>query len=178
MLGAAFPFIPVLSSTSAPAGLWPNGYRYRLRRAIPAAIHQMPTGGVAWVKYRRTDNALRSVANAGKVENDQAWPDMTFENGLGAPLQWERESWNASTGAVVVYLRLINFVSGQDYVVLHSYGKLGTTADPAVPASCWAGYLQSVNMETGLDQSGAGRHFTLDGLVGSTIFGGDAGDFG
>lgn len=177
MLGAAFPIVPIVVSSGAATGLWPNGYRYRLRRVIPASIHRMPTGGVAWVKYRRTDNNLRSVANSGKVVNDAAWPDLRFEGGNGSVIKWERESWVDTTGALVARLRLTGFVSGVNYAVLLYYGKAGITADEADPIGCWAGFMQSVNMADGLDQSGNGRHFTLDGVVPTTIFGGGAGDF-
>ena len=177
MLGAAFPVVPIVGSSSAPSGLWPNGYRYRLRRIIPAAVHQMPSGGTDWVEYKLTDNALRSAANGGKVVNDADWPDLRFETGAGGVIKWERESWVDTTGALVAWLRLGGFISGVNYVVLLYYGKSGITADEADPAGCWAGYVQSVNMATGLDMSGNGRHFTLDGVSSSTIFGAAAGDF-
>lgn len=177
MLGAAFPVVPIVGSSAPSTGLWPNGYRYRLRRVITASIHRMPTGGVAWVKYRRTDNNLRSVANGGNVVNDAAWPDLRFETGSGSVIKWDRESWDDSTGALVAWLRLTGFVSGVAYTVLLYYGKAGITADEADPAGCWAGFEQSVNMADGLDRSGNGRHFTLDGVAPATIFGGGGGDF-
>ncbi len=118
MLGAAFPVVPIVGSSSAPSGLWPNGYRYRLRRIIPAAVHQMPTGGTAWVEYKRTDNALKSVANGGKVVNDADWPDLRFETGAGGVIKWERESWDDTTGALVAWLRPGGFISGVNYGVL------------------------------------------------------------
>lgn len=177
MLGAAFPLVPIVGTSSA-TGLWPNGYRYRVRRVIPAAIHQMPTGGVAWVQYRRTDNNLRSVANGGKVSNDVDWPDIRFETGTGNVIKWERESWSDTTGALVAWLRLAGFISGVNYVVLLYYGMSSIAADEADPIRCWAGYAQAINMATGLDMSGNDRHFTLEGVSPSTIFGAAAGDFG
>lgn len=177
MLGAAFPVVPIVGSGHPSTGLWPNGYRYRVRRMISAAIHQMPTGGVAWVEYRRTSNDLKSVANGGKVVNDAEWPDIRFETGSGSVIKPEIESWDDTTGALVAWLRLTGFVSGVNYVVLLYYGKSGITADEADPNGCWAGYLQSVNMATGLDMTGNDRHFTLDGVSASTIFGAAAGDF-
>lgn len=137
----------------------------------------MPTGGITWVEYRLTDNALKAVASGGKVVNDAAWPDLRFETGSGSVIKWERESWDDTTGALVAWLRLTGFVSGANYTVLFYYGKSGITADEADPIGCWAGHLQSVNMATGLDMTGNDRHFTLDGVSSSTIFGAAAGDF-
>ncbi len=180
MFGAAFPLAPIGASAGGGGpidGLWRNGYRYRIRRVIPAAIHQMPTGGFGWVKFRITSANLRSVANGGNVANDADWPDIRFENGAGVALDWELESWNATTGALVAWPRLTGFVANVSYAVLLYYGKAGITADEANPIGCWAGFAQSVNMATGLDMTGNDRHFTLDDVAASTIFGGAAGDF-
>lgn len=177
MLGAAFPIVPTIGSEYVPPGLWRNGYRYRRRQSIPAAIHQIPTGGVGWVKFRITSDGLRSVANGGNVENDAEWPDIRFENGAGVALKWELETWDEATGALVVWLRLTGFTSNVSYTFMIYYGKAGITADEADPIGCWVGFAQSVNMATGLDATGNDRHFALDDVVAGTMFGSSAGDF-
>ena len=183
MLGSAFPIIPTLSlgDSGDPGGprlAWPNGYRYRIRHVITAAIHQQPNNAQGWVKLRITNTALKSVANGGHVVNDALWPDIRFEMGSGLQLKYDLESWSSSSGALVVYLLLGNFSAVGDYTVLLYYGKPGITADEADPIACWSGFAQSVKMSTGVDMSGNGRHFTLTGVTAGTLFNGAAGDLG
>jgi hypothetical protein len=182
MLGAAFPIIPTLGDTGeiivGPRLAWPNGYRYRIRHIIAKEIHQQPSGGQGWVKLRIANAALKSVANGGHVVNDATWPDIRPEMGSGLLLKSELESWNAATGALVVYLLLSNFSDSSDYTVLLYYGKAGIAAAESDPIACWAGFDQSVKMSTGADMSGNSRHFTLTGVTAGTLFNGAAGDFG
>lgn len=177
MFGAGLSlFVPITGATSGPRLAWPNGYRYRMRRILAAADHAMPDGAEAWIFWSVSDAAIKSVANGGHVE-DGAFLDSRFENGFGARLRAEGESYDPVGGTITAWVRLTGFRAGADYAVVHSYGKAGLTEAEADPAGCWSGWPVSARLSDGLDQSGNGRHLTLTTVTPTTLLGAAAGDF-
>ena len=179
-IGLAVPCISLAGGGGGPppepATTYPNGFRYQVQRIIPAAVHQMPTGGSGWFQYRHTAVSLKSVANGGKVENGTVL-DHRFETGNTA-VQHEIEAWSATVGLIVAWLLLPGFQNGIDYQIFHYYGNAALTQPQANPVSAWAGFMQSNNLATGSDMTGNQQHFTLIGVAAAQLAGAGAGDFG
>jgi hypothetical protein len=173
-VGAA---LPSAAGSVAGDGLaWPNGFRYRVTRAIAASLHGQPTGAVAWVFYRVAGAAMKTVANGGKVQN-AAFLDHQFQSGGGLVLKHEVETYDGTAGVLNGWLRLQGFVAGQPLLLRHFYGHATLTAGQSDPAGCWAGCTLVVDFANGMDMSGNERSLTLSGVAAATLLDANAGDF-
>lgn len=177
MIGAAFPMVNVVAGVSGPPlTSFPNGYLHVFRRCIGGTIHGLSGASSAWIVYKNTNNALKSVAEGGLVVNGD-YLDMRFQNGFGLKLPHEIESYDPATGSVVARIKLTFFSLNQNYQLLHFFGKDGLTEEESDPIACWEGFFASINMATGLDASGNDRNFTLTGVGATTLLGAAAGSF-
>lgn len=69
-----------------------------------------------------TDNRLKSVANGGHVRNANGYDIRPYSNStLATVLTFELESYNASTGQVVMWVKIPSLSDG--YVIYLSYGE-------------------------------------------------------
>ncbi len=100
---------------------------------------------------------LATVANGGKVENASGF-DIGFYSDAGATtkLDWEIESWNPTTGAIVAWVKVPSVSNAVDTVIYLGYGDPSITTDQSAPANVWdANYLCVHHMGDGTTLSGA-----------------------
>jgi hypothetical protein len=101
--GLLFP----LMLLAVPAFAFPNGYSYC---KVVTTQHTMVSGPSDLTNYPLTvvltDADLKTVANGGLVNNNNGY-DIGFGpdcSGAGAMLNWEMESYTATTGAIVAHV--------------------------------------------------------------------------
>lgn len=76
-----------------------------------------------------TDNDLRTVGNAGFVENDNGY-DIAFYDSLNATwLDHQLEYYDAATGEAVLWVRIPTLSAGTDVELTMFYGNSGITFD-------------------------------------------------
>ncbi|MEM9326010.1 MAG: DUF2341 domain-containing protein, partial [Bacteroidota bacterium] len=109
-----------------------------------------------------TDNDLRTIANGGSVQNDNAY-DINFEDENGTVLSHEIVSYNASTGAYEAWVQVPRLKYNADTEIFLNYGSSGVTDDPSA-ASTWNGdYLAVYHLEDALDATSNSRDLTVSG---------------
>jgi hypothetical protein len=122
---------------------------------------------------------LKTVANGGLVEHASGF-DIRFETTDGIKLDHEIESWDATTGAIVAWVRLpsvSNTVSTQFYLY---YGKTGMTVTEANPTGVWSSTYKAVwHLNTLSDSTSNANTITNYGVTLNVAGGkiGNAADF-
>jgi hypothetical protein len=178
MIGGAFAFIPLGrgSAVLPPDGdTYPNGYAAAQKIGIPWELHDFRTEKTGWIRMSRTHLQLRTVANGGRVTHAQGF-DVRFERSDGVVAPSHRRAYTATTGTWEGWLRLPGIKPNQHWIGFLYYGKDGISVDESNPEACWTGFLSSNDLSTGLDDSGQGRHLTLNGVTPATILGQQAGN--
>jgi hypothetical protein len=88
-----------------------------------------------------TDNALRTTANGGRLQNANGY-DVVFtlpDCSTILPMQIER--YEATTGQYVAWVRLPSLVNGSNTIIYMFYGKSGIAANPSSTAVWDANYM-------------------------------------
>ncbi|MEX2596453.1 MAG: DUF2341 domain-containing protein [Salibacteraceae bacterium] len=79
-----------------------------------------------------TDNDLRTVANGGNVENANGW-DIVFTDNNLVPLDQDIESFDPTTGELVVWVKVPALPATVDYEIFMLYGNPNAFANPSTP---------------------------------------------
>jgi hypothetical protein len=102
-----------------------------------------------------TSNDLKSVANGGKVESGSGY-DIRFETTGGTKLDHEFESWSATTGALLAWVRIPTLSYNVDTDFYLYIGKSGLGSTEANPTGVWGSqYLGVWHLSDGATLSGA-----------------------
>jgi hypothetical protein len=140
-------------SGTGTAPVWPNGYSYQATfivagGKVPSAQSNFP------VLISGTYADFKTAGNGGKIVNictqtvgNNTIPvpcDLIFTSDAGGSvrLNWEFESYNAATGAVIVWVRVPTLTSGT--VVYAWYGNAAVSMLQATPAATWNSNFMAV----------------------------------
>lgn len=107
------------------------------------------------VTVRETRAALKSTGNGGNVTNANGY-DIVFcsDSGLTTLLDFEVESWNPATGAIVAHVRIPTLSHTSDTTFYLGYGKASITTDQSNRTGVWDSHYGAVYHFT----SGAGAY--------------------
>lgn len=86
--------------------------------------------------FAGTYNYLATTAYGGLVTNANGY-DITFTTTTGTLLQFERESYNATTGAVVFWVQVPTVSYTADTVIYLNYGNSNITTDQSNKTGTW-----------------------------------------
>ena len=98
-----------------------------------------------------SDNDLRTIGNGGHVSSSNGY-DVRFT--YGDSLEWlehELESYNASTGAYIAWVKIPTLDYNDDTQLTMYYGNSSISGDPS--ASIWSGYNGVWHLENSLDDA-------------------------
>jgi hypothetical protein len=157
----------LLMALAAPLWAWPNGYNFR--RSITVNSGQTPSAQSGFpMLFAGTYGYLATTGNGGKVRNavtsgtDTAPADLIFTNdAAGASLlQWEVESYNPATGAIVAWVRWNSIFDGATIYLF--YGNPAVTTPQSTPSAVWdANYKGVLHFPDGTNLSVADSTGTL-----------------
>ena len=80
-------------------------------------------------------NALRAVANGGHVQSPTYY-DLIFRNTAGLQLDHEIESYNATNGTLVAWVRIPSLNPSGDTTIYMYYGNSSITSPTATRPGC------------------------------------------
>jgi hypothetical protein len=83
-----------------------------------------------------TSNDLKSVANGGRVESDQG-DDIIFRTSGCAKLEHEIESYDATTGTLVAWVKITTLSASADTEVYMYYGDSSVECPTENPTAVW-----------------------------------------
>ncbi len=84
---------------------------------------------------------LKTAANGGHVQNVNGYDIQFFaDSALFNPLTYEIESWDATTGAIIAWVRIPALSALADTVIYLAYGDSSITTSRANASGVWAGY--------------------------------------
>jgi hypothetical protein len=112
------------------------------------------------VLFAGTYTYLKSVGNGGKVQNASGF-DIEFcaDNACVTKLNWEIESWNAATGAIVAWIQVPTLTTGSDFVYYLNYGNVAITTDQSNITGTWSnGFTQVQHFNETLTAAGQTLH--------------------
>jgi Concanavalin A-like lectin/glucanases superfamily/Domain of unknown function (DUF2341) len=152
--------------TGGGGGGWPNGYSFR--RTITIDHTKVPNTDQSNfpMLIAGTYTYLRTTGNGGNVTNVNGY-DILFTsdpNGSNA-LNYEREIYNASTGAVALWVKVPLLSHTSDTVLYMFYGNASVTTDQSNKPAVWDGnylgvwHLPDGSSLTGLDSTA--NHYNL-----------------
>ena len=154
--------ITLVAQIAARAQVWPNGYSYA--RTITIAHGQVPNTDQTNfpVLLSGTYSYLATTSNGGGVTNSNGY-DIIFTsdaNGLDV-LPFERESYNATTGAVIYWVQVPTVSHTSDTVIYLFYGNSSvTTTDQSSQNGVWDSNYKGVwHLSNGSTLSGTDSTF-------------------
>ncbi len=183
VLIASFVFsITLVAQIPARGQVWPNGYSYA--RTITIAHAEVPNTDQTNfpVLFSGTYSYLATTSNGGGVTNSNGY-DIIFTsdaNGLSI-LPFERESYNATTGAVNFWVQVPTVSHTTDTVIYLFYSNSSVTTDQSNQNGTWDSNFKSVihfpsstSLQT-QDSTSLGNNLTNSGATaGSGHIGGAA----
>lgn len=97
------------------------------------------------VTFNGTYSWLATVANGGKAQNVNGY-DIQFysDSALTTALSFEREAYNATTGAVTFWVKIPTLSSSVDTVIYIAYGDSGISTDQSTPTAVWDSNFKGV----------------------------------
>lgn len=117
---------------------FPNGYSYRKALTVD---HTKVAGGADLSSFpvlvSRTDAALATVANGGKVQSATGL-DIRFELADGTKLDHEVELWKATTGQLVAWVRIPTLSASVDTPFYLYYGNASVVASEQNKTGVWS----------------------------------------
>lgn len=166
----------ILFFAALPAfAAYPNGYTYC---KVVTTSHTMVSGASDLINYPLTviltDNALRSVANGGLVNNSSGY-DIGFYadcSGSGAALKWEMESYTPTTGAIIAHvLRPTLSHTADDTAGMYYGGSFSSFQSTA--SAVWSANYKGVwhlggATVSGADSTSNGLNLTVNGATATT----------
>lgn len=91
-----------------------------------------------------TDATLKTVGNGGQVQNANGYDIRFFsDSGLSVALDFELESYGASTGVIVFWVRIASLSSASDTVIYAGYGDAALNTN-ASSTSTWNSNFKAV----------------------------------
>jgi hypothetical protein len=151
--GAGSPQSVSLSATGTAVPTWPNGYNYQATFTVAAGqVPSTQTNFPALISGTYTDFA--TTANGGRISNTctqtvgnnaTAVPcDLIFTSDAAGtmPLNWEFETYTATTGAVNIWVNAPNLSNGT--VIYAWYGQPAVTTLQTTPAATWNSNFMAV----------------------------------
>ena len=121
-------------------------------------------------------NWLKQSSAGGRIQHASAW-DIRFELPDGTALDFDPYFYyNATTGTLVVDVRVPILSRTNQTVVIMYYGKPDVLANPG-KATAWRNYLAVIDGLTGVDKTGNGNGVTVTGVSEVQLIG-SAGDYG
>ncbi len=160
-----------------PSVPFPNNYAYRRAIAIQGS---KVSGGTDLVDFpvlvSETWPELRTVANGGHVEQANG-QDIRFELDGGVKLDHEIESWNASTGEIVAWVRVPSLSATSDTTIYLYYGNASAPNEENATAVWDSNYRGVWHLSDGdstsagyyKDSTSYGHHGTLVDTDGDTV---------
>ncbi len=94
------------------------------------------------VMFSLTDPDLRTTANGGNVENANGY-DIAFQATDGTPLDFQTESYDATTGELVVWVKIPALSSSIDTEIEMLYGNSSVSSDQST-GSVWSSGFSGV----------------------------------
>jgi biopolymer transport protein ExbB len=137
-----------------------SGYTYAKTITIPAAqVSGSLTNFPVLVSF--TDNALRTVANGGHVQNASGY-DIVFTMGdCNTILSHQIESYTATNGQYVAWVRVPLLTSVTNNTLHMFYGNSSVTTNPSTTAVWDANYMGVWHFNNSVnDASSNSRHLT------------------
>lgn len=142
---------------------YPNGYSYRRRMAVPAAlIHGVHAGFPFW--FRLTAAWLKPASSGGRLAGGSHL-DVRFELEDGTKLPHEIESHDPATGTLQAWVRLPLLSTEADTRLFIYYGKADLAESEADPTAVWADYLGVWHLPALTDRGPGARALTAAGTV-------------
>lgn len=137
-----------------------NDYSYR--RKITIDYTKAGSGGGDLTSFPMlvsgTYSELATVANGGHMQNASGY-DLRFELSDGTVLDYEIQSWSATTGAIIAWVRIPTLSVSTDTVLYMYYGNSAISTSQANPTGVWDSYYKGVwHMEQ--DPSGSAPQMT------------------
>jgi RHS repeat-associated protein len=130
---------------SVGAGDWSNGYANQ--RAITIAHTKVPNTDQRNfpVLISGTYSYLATTSNGGNLTNANGY-DIVFSSDVDGtnPLAYERESYNATNGAVIFWVQVPTLSHTTDTVIYMFYGNSGVTTDQSNKTAVWDSNYQGV----------------------------------
>jgi biopolymer transport protein ExbB len=120
-----------------------------------------------------TDNALRTTANGGHVQNASGY-DIAFTlPDCSTVLPMQIEKYTATTGELVAWVRLPSLVNGNNQIVYMFYGKTGVASNPSSTTVWDANYLGVYHFNNSVTDATSNSRNVIDhstaNLTGSKI---------
>lgn len=121
-----------------------NGYSYRKLVTVDSTKVSGDTDLPNFpVLVNVTDARLRTVANGGAVQSS-AGLDIRFELPNGTKLDHEVESWSATTGAIIAWVRIPTLTHASDTTFYLYYGNAAVVASEQNVPGVWDATYDSV----------------------------------
>lgn len=121
-----------------------NGYTYR---KLVTQDHTKVSGGADLTDFpvlvSVTDARLKTVANGGAVQSSSGY-DIRFETAGGTKLDHEVESWSATTGALIAWVRIPTLGYAADTTFYLYYGNASVVATEQNPTGVWDSFTGCV----------------------------------
>tara|TARA_R100000908_G_scaffold23815_4_gene9835 strand:- start:60017 stop:67576 length:7560 start_codon:yes stop_codon:yes gene_type:complete len=169
--------ISIISSEALFAQV--SGYTFRKKFAVDNAQVSGATDLTDFpVLISLTDADLRSTGNGGDVESPNGY-DITFTSADGSTvLDHELESYDASTGEILFWVRFPTLNATTDTEFFIYYGNSSQTTDQSVNTTWNSGYQMVLHLDSDLsDATANGNDGSTSGTSVTTGVIGDGRDF-
>lgn len=139
------------SDTHSPLGVkkseawYDNGYLYKKQLTIDGT--QVPGGSTLNnfpVLVSITDSQLRTTANGGRVTNANGYDIIFTDDAEGTKLSHEIESYNATTGTIVMWVKVLNLYSGSNTNLYMYYGNSSISTSQENKTDVWGSNYKGV----------------------------------
>lgn len=169
---AAQAFLAILTVQSGGA-TFPEGYGYRQRWELQSRNEhsQTATGIVVFVKT--TQNALKLVANGGRMTRSDGG-DLMFTMPDGTKIPHEVYSYTGTTGEFKAYVRIPEWDCDDDLELSVYYGNNGLAGSASDPTGCWADYFDVYHLPRLIPAKGVFPTLTANGALTTVSSGIDA----
>ncbi len=136
-------FFVGLSPASAQS--WSNGYGYRRVITIPHNGVSNSDQTNFPVLLSGTYASLATIGNGGNVTNANGYDIIFTSDAAGSStMTFERESYNASTGAVDFWVKIPTLSHTTDTIIYMFYGNSGITTDQSNSTGVWDSNFKAV----------------------------------
>jgi len=154
---------------------WPNGYSYQ--RTIAINCTQVPNTNQTNfpLLISGTYSYLATTGNGGNVTNANGYDIIFTSDAAGtSALAFERESYNASTGAVNFWVNVPTVSNTANTVIYMFYGNSSITTDQSNPTGVWdvnykgVWHLPNGTTLSANDSTSNGNNGTITGATATT----------
>ncbi len=128
------------AAVTSSSAAWPNNYQYR--RSITVATNEIsPINGTALTNFPMlisgTYSYLAASSSGGMVQNGNGYDIIFTSDASGTnALAFERESYNATTGAINFWVK-VPALSSSSNVIYMFYDNASTTSDTSNATGTW-----------------------------------------